>query len=242
MASISDLINGLKESVMETNDSNSPDTPKWKHHTRELLYPLLGVGMYAMPSLLVLNDLQFQPIVMILLLTFGLMVFTLTSAKSGKAIPSRGKPSLDVQDFEQSEAIEILTTEYEQIGEEARYREELLTHSNYFSLATFALLVNIFLSVDTYLEPVVAMGGSIIAFGFVVSVNGLKDSRDQLWTRLKNIETMDEIQRNLSVFHTVDNQGKRRLFNRFSFSSYTLVVQILILLFWILLYNISLLG
>lgn len=136
---------------------------------------------------------------------------------------------IDVTDREDTWLIE-----YQEISEEARYRDRLLLRTTYFLLAIFALLVGI--SIELRGEPVgpaITVVGSLLALIFAIAVNSYKNTRDSLWNEQRKIEKHPKFYQKLTVHHTVRTKGQRRLFNRLSLSSTTLTLHVFFVLVWV---------
>lgn len=92
--------------------------------------------------------------------------------------------SIDDEEYE----LEILVSEYEQLCEEIRYRDRLVIKTTYFSLATLAVVANIFVSVPNPYRPLVASFGMMLSFAYAVYTITYKLTRDDLRERQENVE------------------------------------------------------
>lgn len=208
-----------------------------KHTNRELLFPLFGMVIYSIPAFLIaglgsstvltgqLILISSTAIILIIVILIGFSIWGKTNLfpRSGKREPTcRQRPALDLAevDFTDEQVIKSLRIEYQEMCEEARYRDQLLLRTGYFALAVIGLLGAIFTSVPSAIQPVIAMLASLVMLAFAIAINSYKDSRDANWDRIGRLEgAVPEFRGILTTFHTMRDID-RRMFNQLSLSSY----------------------
>jgi len=165
--------------------------------------------------------------------------------KSGEWAPEEeNEPELDLANlsFEDAEDRETLRVEYQELCEEARYRDRLLLQTGYFALAVIGLLGGIFANVPSPVQPFVAMLASLIILAFAIAVNSYKDSRDAYWDRIGRLEmSIPEFRGTLTTFHSMRHM-EIRLLNNISLSSYILLLIVFMTLLTVIVYIVSFLG
>lgn len=125
--------------------------------------------------------------------------------------------------------IELVAANYEQLSDQAKYRDKLLINANYFSLAIIAVLVNVFLSTGPEVRPLIAMIGSVTAYAFWLATESYKGSRDAIIDRLGDIEGKQYPE--LNVVSAYDSRNRTRVGKR-SLSSYLMGIQIVATTLW----------
>ncbi len=130
---------------------------------------------------------------------------------------------------------ESLLVEYQELGEEFRRKDMLMTRSMYLSLVISGVLLTILVR-DTVWKPFIAMAGSIIAFIFVVSITSQMASRAQIRDRRIDIEMMDEFNGRLAVSQSGRIREPRPKFTNFSASRLILLFHQSTVFLWVLLY------
>jgi hypothetical protein len=125
--------------------------------------------------------------------------------------------------------IELIAVNYEQLSNQAEYRDKLLINASYFSLAIIAVLANIFLNIDHEIRPLVAMVGAVTAYAFWLASESYKNSRDRINKGIRVIE--DEQYPELNVVSTYDSR-KRTPVGKRSLSSYLIGIQIVATMMW----------
>ncbi|QOS13597.1 uncharacterized protein HfgLR_21925 (plasmid) [Haloferax gibbonsii] len=216
-----------------------------KHTNLELLFPVVVMFVYSIPAFLIAAS-GASTILPDWLIPKGGTVIVLTSValsgygiwgkkgllpKSGKWAPNAGqRPLLDLSKvkFTEEQNLELLRLEYQELCEEARYRDKLLLRTGYFALAVIGLLGAIFTSVPASIQPAIAMLASLIMMAFATAINSYKDSRDANWDRIGRLEgAVPEFRGILTTFHTMRNMD-RRMLNQLSLSSYLYSITVFI--------------
>lgn len=238
---------GITTRLLEWFGLENPDGQyQWKHSNKEILAPVIGITMFSLPAVLVLfvdfpspsNILGIlSRSLLSVLVSGGAMVFLLFSPRTGNKETSQvdewpqipENADVDIVDRENT-----WLTEYQEISEEARYRDRLLLRTTYFSLGIFALLVGILIELQGEpVGPAITVVGSLLALVFTIAVNSYKDTRDSLWKEQRKIEKHPKFYQKLTVHHTVRTSGQRRLFNRLSLSSTILTIHVFFVLAWV---------
>lgn len=129
--------------------------------------------------------------------------------------------------------LELVAANYHRLNDQAKYRDKLLINSNYFSLAIIAVLVNVFLSANPKLRPLIAMTGAVTAYAFWLATRSYKGTRDAINNKLRTIE--EEQYPELKVVSTYDSRG-RTLVGKRSLSSYLVGIQITATIIWWVIY------
>lgn len=125
--------------------------------------------------------------------------------------------------------VELVAANYEQLSDQAKYRDKLLINANYFSLAIIAVLVNVFLRTGPELRPLIAMVGAVTAYAFLLATESYKGTRDAINKRLRAME--DKQYPELNVVSAYDSR-KRTLVGKRSLSSYLIGIQIVATILW----------
>lgn len=230
-----------------------------KHTNRELLFPLVGMVVYSIPAFLIagsgsgtvlpgwLIPIGGSVIVLATVALTGYSIWGETDLlpRSGKWEPScRQRPKLDLAkvDFTKGRDLESLRLEYQELCEEARYRDQLLLRTGYFALAVIGLLGAVFTSVPPSIQPVIAMLASLIMVAFATAINSYKDSRDANWDRIGRLEgAVPEFRGILTTFHTMRDMD-RRMLNQLSLSSYLYSISVFMTIVTVFVYLATIWG
>lgn len=230
-----------------------------KHTNRELLFPLVGMSIYAVPAFVLaasppdtglpgwLISATSTVIVLAAVVLTGYSIRGETDFLpcSGKWAPAEtDQPPVDLADvdFTAETDLDSLRLEYQELCEEARYRDQLLLRTGYFALAVIGLLGAIFTSVPASIQPVIAMLASLIMVAFATAINSYKDSRDANWDRIGRLEgSIPEFRGILTTFHTMRTMD-RRMLNQLSLSSYLYSITVFMTLIAVLVYLATIWG
>lgn len=198
----------------------------------------IGLFVYAIPSIIVvILETHFEsptrPILAFLLVAAFLGLILYVTSAYDSDYDTLPKPSLP--DDIESKDREAILTDYQELGEEFRQKDMLMTRSIYLSLAISGVLVSILVR-DTVWRPFIAMAGSVIAFMFVVSINSQMSSRAQLRDRREEIENNVNFIDRLSVVKSARIREPRPKFTNFSASRLILLAHKSTVSLWIGLY------
>lgn len=113
--------------------------------------------------------------------------------------------------------IDILLTEYEQIAEEVRYRDQLLNRTTYFALAIVGVLATALATTPSKeFLPGILLLTAITTLLFAIATMKYKDARDIHWKRQRDLERLvPEFRGRLTVFHS-NRSPKRRFLDRWA--------------------------
>lgn len=227
---------------LENPDGQYP----WKHSNREVFMPVFGITMFSLPAILILfvelppfSNVQgiLSRSLLSALVFGGVLLFLLFTPRTGERATSQVDEWPQIPENADIDIVnreDTWLTEYQEISEEARYRDRLLLRTTYFSLGIFALLVGILIELrGEPVGPAITVVGSLLALVFTIAVNSYKDTRDSLWKEQRKIEKHPKFHQKLTVHHTVRTSGQRRLFNRLSLSSTTLTLHVFFVLVWV---------
>ncbi|MFC4542845.1 hypothetical protein ACFO5R_13025 [Halosolutus amylolyticus] len=165
-------------------------------------------------------------------LYWGLTTQAGTAARTGLRTDER-EPAAETDTEEDDPTdrarADLIAVNYEQLSEQAKYRDKLLINANYFSLAIIAVLVNVFLRADVELRPLIAVVGAVTAYAFWLAAESYKGSRDELNGELREIEAGEYEE--LSVVQTYDLRDRSPIEKR-SLSSYLIGLQATAVFLW----------
>lgn len=205
------------------------------------------LGLWQLPSRLfdLLSAHQALVVVLIVLVVpaIGTVLFLYNAGRSGSQdteldqwpIVERviNKPNNKVQH-------ETLLSEYQTIASEARYRDNLLFRLGYYSFASFAVVVTVYVRVEAIeFQTGIALIGFLSTLMFAIASISYKDSRDPLWERMRVLELHPEFKNDLTGFHTIRTRGERRLYDQLSLSAFIINLQIVFQVLWLLIYLIT---
>jgi hypothetical protein len=132
---------------------------------------------------------------------------------------------------------DIWKTEYQELGEEIRYRDSIIINASYFSLAVLALLANLLRVAPIDLVPAVATLGMYVAFAFAVVVEQKIIERDVMETRREDIEKSSS-----GIFASqtaISVSSSKRFFYPFNLSRHAIDFHRFILFLWIIAYIVT---
>lgn len=230
---------------------NPSGSYEWKHSSESILLSGIGFLVFSVPAAVALVGIPSANAGIVaaiyatglsLLVLIGLGLFALYTPRTGDTQANQPdqwpRVNLSSEAFVDTDhREETWLLEYQEVSEEARYRDQLLLRTTYFSLGIFALLVGVLSAADNLrLWPAIAAIGTLLSLVFTIAVNSYKDTRDSLWERQRSLERHPAFRDKLTVHHTVRTHGQRRLFNRLSLSSVTLTLHIFFVAIWILAY------
>lgn len=206
----------------------------------ELRQVVMSLSIFSLPALVyaapdaVPIPVWFRWLLPVLVLLGPTVYWLLTRSGGHKPRTENANASeeyepMDITPEPNTTAVELIATNYEQLSEQAKYRDELLIKTNYFSLAIIAVLVNIFLRIGVETRPLIAMVGAVTAYAFWLATESYKGTRDAINKQLRTLE--DEQYTELNVVSTYDTRDRTTVGKR-SLSSYLIGLQIVASLFW----------
>ncbi|PSP88142.1 hypothetical protein BRC90_08310 [Halobacteriales archaeon QS_4_69_34] len=203
---------------------------------------VLGLTVFALPAAVHATDVFVElpgvlPRVAPLLVVAGPVLywyFTSSATSSARTKTPETEHDTSAEGNERApapdgEELELIATNYEQLSEQSKYRDQLLINANYFSLAIVAVLMSAFLRTGSELRPLVAMVGTVTAYAFWLATESYKGTRDSLNDELRRIEA--EQHGALSVVETYDLRERSPIGKR-SLSSYLVGLQATATLLW----------
>jgi hypothetical protein len=231
----------------------------------ELTIPVVSLFLYSMPAFAAAfklhslggttSKLTFS-VLSVLLIAVGLVLYISKGGVPGQADepaddaytenqseqewpwtfpPRRDLSNRDEFDELESDELDILLSEYEQISEEVRYRDGLLNRTTYFGIAILGILAAALDTVALSNKPLLVFIISITMFIFAMALVKYKDARDLHWKRKRDLERLiPEFRGKLTAFH-VNRTAQRRFLDRFSLTSFMINT-------FLTLFAISLLG
>lgn len=155
-------------------------------------------------------------------------------SQSETAWPWTFPPRKDLTDNEEfteldSDEIEILLSEYEQIAEEVRYRDGLLNRTTYFGIAILGVLATATDTVGLSIKPMIVLISSLSIYIFAMALTKYKDARDLHWKRKRDMERLiPEFHGKLTAYHA-NRTADRRFLDKFSLSSFMINTYLMLL-------------
>lgn len=135
--------------------------------------------------------------------------------------------------------IKLLLHDHAQASEEARYRDTLLFHGFYFSLAIFALFLNAVIMAqnnrDYYLCALVCAIATIVFFIFIIALKSISRARDIAWERRNDIENSDLLKGQVKINKYI-KERRRKWLERRSAKNWIIGFEIFSILFWFFLF------
>lgn len=186
-----------------------------------LLFAIPSIGVVTIPSSL-FNDWGW-----IVALLGGLGYIILAHNPNWDTFE---KPHLPTKNLSEKD-VDVLLKEYEELGEDFRYKDLLMTRSIYLSLAISGVLATVITQTEEG-RAFVAMIGSLIAFGFVVSITSQKGSRDQISDRRLELENHPSFQNKLTGLKS-GTIRERPFFSNFSASGFIRRLHLFTLILWV---------
>lgn len=193
----------------------------------ERVHVVVSLFVFALPAIVFpVVELAAFPWIFVgilpLFVVAGPLLYCVLTAAKGSS--NRTEPSSRHFDWEMERGdTELVAANYEQLNEQATYRDSLLINANYFSLAILGVLVNVFFRVNDDARPLIAMVGAVTAYAFWLATESYKNTRDSLNGKLRDIETRKSP--DFNVVSTYDDRDRSPVGKR-SLSSYLIGLQI----------------
>lgn len=191
---------------------------------------LLTIAVYALPAVFIPLGVGGRYVVAnLVFIPLGAGAFWYVAKEEYEPLPA---PDPDMIDPSSEDAV-IAT--YSELGEAFRYRDRLLLQATYFSFAILAVLINIFFRVNPSFRPAIALIGSILGFGFAVSITSQRRTRDQIREArsiLSGLAPLDDV----VTTSDVGTIRRRPVFSNFSAGTYIENVHVVIFIGWLLTY------
>lgn len=172
------------------------------------IVPLLAASLLVVaPAILIVQETSSLPPfsrAVALLVTVSGVVGSYYWLTRDKMEFERDEATPDVFEVTEMDSnVEILLSEYEQLCEEIRYREQHGVNTTYFSVAIQALLANLLISVEPLARPLVSSIGLVLAFSFGMITSSYWLTRNRLVDRQKLIERRSQSDDLLTIYHTL---------------------------------------
>jgi len=103
--------------------------------------------------------------------------------------------------------VQLLLHDHTQSSEDARYRDNLILHGFYFSLAVLGALIAAIVNIQNcWLGMLIFLLGLLIFFIFSISLNSLRLARNAAWANRKRIEKDPRLKELINTNRWIDER------------------------------------